>query len=166
MVSTATRNSETFTLTTPSEREFVITRLFDAPRELVWQAWTQPEHVRNWWGCDESKVTVCEIDLRVGGTWRNVMQLSDGQEFGFHGEYREIAPVERLVHTFIYEPMPQHPSLVTAVFEEQGGKTLMTETTRHETIEARDGQLNSGMEGGTRQSLDRLEELLATQMEN
>lgn len=158
----ATTNSETFHISTPSDREIVITREFNAPRELVWDACTKPEHIQNWWGCNESKMTVCESDLRVGGAWRYVMQLPDGSEFGFNGVFREIAPHERLVRTNVYEPMPQYPSLVTLVLEERDGRTFMTETTRHETTQARDGHLQSGLEGGARQSLNSLEEYVAS----
>jgi uncharacterized protein YndB with AHSA1/START domain len=158
----ATTNSETFQITTPSDFEFVITRQFNAPRELVWEAWTKPEHVRKWWGCNESTMTVCEIDLRVDGAWRYVMQLPDGSEFGFNGVFREVSPHARLVHTSIFEPMPQHPSLVTVALEERDGKTILTETTHHNSTEARDGHLHSGLDVGARQSLDRLEEYVGS----
>lgn len=158
----STTNSETFQITTPSDLEFVMTRTFNAPRVLVWDAWTKPEHVAKWWGCSESKITVCEIDLRVDGAWRYVLQTTDGSEFGFYGVYCEITPHEKLVHTSLYEPMPQYPTLVTVVFEERDGKTLMTETTRHNSTQARDGHLQSGLEGGAQQSLNRLEEYVAS----
>jgi len=83
----ATKNSDTFKLTTLGEREFVITRLFDAPRELVWEVWTKPEHIARWWGCDQATITVCESDLRPGGKWRNVLRMPDGMECGFNGVY-------------------------------------------------------------------------------
>jgi uncharacterized protein YndB with AHSA1/START domain len=99
-------NSETFKLTTPSDREITITRLFDAPRKPVFDAMTIPEHVRRWWGIldDRYSVTVCEIDLRVGGAWRFVGRGPEGQVPAFYGVYREIAPPERLVYTEIFEP--------------------------------------------------------------
>lgn len=164
----ATTNSETFQITTPSDLEFVMTRQFNAPRELVWDAWTKPEHVQKWWGCHQSKMTVCEIDLREGGAWRYVLQMIEGSESdftgecGFSGVFQEITPHERLVHTSVFEPMPQCPSLVTVLLEERDGKTFLTETTRHETSEARDGHLQSGLEGGARQSMDQLEEYVAS----
>jgi len=158
----STTNSETFHISTPTDHEFVLTRQFNAPRELVWDAWTKPEHVQKWWGCSESEMTVCEIDLRVNGAWRYVIQMPDGGEFGFNGVFREVTLHERLAHTNIYEPMPQYPSLVTVVLEERDGKTFMTQTTRHETTQARDGHLQSGVENGSRQSLDRLEEYVAS----
>lgn len=112
-------------------------------------------------------MTVCEIDLRVDGAWRYVIQMPGiqmlgSEEYGFHGVFREIAPHEKLVRTSIFEQMPQYPSLVTVVLEERDGKTFMTQTTRHETTEARDGHLHSGVENGSRQSLDRLEEYVAS----
>lgn len=158
----ATANSETFQISTPSDLEVVFTRHFNAPRELVWDVCTKPEHIQKWWNCNESKITVCQSDLREGGAWRYVMQLPDGTEIGFNGVFREISPHERLVRTSIFEPMPQHPALITLILEERDGKTLMRETTRHETTEARDGDLQAGMEDGARQSLDRLEEYVAS----
>jgi uncharacterized protein YndB with AHSA1/START domain len=148
-------------ITTPSDLEIVMTREFNAPRVLVWQAWTQPEHVKNWWGCAASTITHCEIDLRVGGTWRYVMDVN-GEEFGFHGVYREIHAPEKLVHSQIFEPMPQHEVLVTVVFEERNGVTTMTETLLHANKEARDGHLQSGIETGAAQSMDKLDEVLAS----
>jgi uncharacterized protein YndB with AHSA1/START domain len=149
-------------ITTPTDREIVLTRSFDAPRKLVFEAWTKPEHVKRWWACDTATITVCEIDLRVGGAWRYVMRLADGHEVGFHGIYREIVAPARLVHTFIYEPMPQHGALNTVLFEERGGRTTVIETVLHQSTEARDGHLHSGLETGASQSLNRLEALLET----
>ena len=148
-------------ITIPSDREIVMTRDFHFPRVLVWKAWTQPEHVKNWWGCTASKITHCEIDLRVGGTWRYVMDVQ-GQEYGFHGEYREISEPEKLIHTQIFEPMPEHEVLVTVVFEEKDSVTTMTETSLYASKEARDGHLQSGMEQGAAQSLDKLDKVLAS----
>ncbi|PQV64133.1 putative conserved protein YndB, AHSA1/START domain [Abditibacterium utsteinense] len=158
----ATTNSETFQLTTPNEREFVIERLLDAPRELVWEVWTKPEHIARWWGCDQSTISVCESDLQPGGKWRNVLTMEDGKQCGFSGIYHEIDAPHRLVHTFMFEPMPEHLALVTVLFEERDGKTFVTETTRHASTQVRDEHLQSGMETGLRQSLDRLEEYCAS----
>ncbi len=105
--------------------------------------------------------TVCEIDLRVGGAWRYVVSASDG-DHGFHGVYREIVAPARLVHTYIYERMPQHGALNTVLFEERNGRTTVIETVLHQTVEARDGHLQIGMEGGAADSLNRLEALLET----
>ena len=147
-------------VSTPSEREIVLKRTFDAPRDLVWQAVTKPEHVAKWYGCDESTVAVCEIDLRVGGAWRYVIRMAQGEEFGFHGVYNEIIEPKKIVSTEVFEPMPDFESLNTMVLEEREGRTTLTTTVLHGSPEARDGHLNSGMEVGAGQSFDRLEDLL------
>ena len=123
-------NSGTFTLTTPSDREITITRLFDAPRHLVFEAMTRPEHVRKWWGIldDRYSVTECTIDLRVGGAWRFVGRGPEGQSPAFYGVYREIAAPERLVYTEIFEPFPDVESVVTQLLIEEKGKTRITIT--------------------------------------
>src|SRR4051812_46714807 len=117
-------NSETFKASTPNDRDVVLTRLFNAPRRLVWEAMTKPEHVRRWWGIldDKHSVTTCEIDLRKGGNWRFVGRGPRG-EITFYGVYREIAPPERIVFTEIFAPYPDVESVVTAVFTDEGGKT-------------------------------------------
>ena len=109
-------NSHTFQVTTPTDCEITMTRLFDAPRHLVFEAMTKPEHVRRWWGIldDGYSVPVCDIDLRVGGKWRFVGQGPKGQAPDFYGEYREIAPPDRLVYTEIFAPFPDVVSVVTA----------------------------------------------------
>ena len=154
-------NSDSFQATTPSDQEIVLTRLFDAPRQLVFEAMTKPEHVRRWWGILDERysVPVCEIDLRPGGAWRFVGHGPMG-EVGFHGVYREIAPPERLVFTEIYDPYPDVESVVTSVFTEEGGKTRLTATCWYPSIEVRDGVLKSGMTHGAGLSYDRLEELV------
>lgn len=149
------------TITLPSDLEIVMTREFAAPRRLVFDAFTRPEHIRKWWGPRFLTMSVCEVDLRVGGAWHFVQRGPDGQEFGFRGVYLEIAPPERLVHTFIYEPMPEHDAVVTVLFQEKNLRTTLTETTRHKTKHGRDGHLNSGMEEGLTDSYARLDELLA-----
>jgi uncharacterized protein YndB with AHSA1/START domain len=150
------------TITLPSELEIVMTREFAAPRELVFEAFTRPEHLKRWWGPRYLELSVCEVDLREGGSWRFVQRDPSGQEYGFHGVYREIVPPERLVFTFIFDPFPKHDAVVTVLLEERSGRTTMRETIRHKTKEARDGQLQSGMEEGAVDSMDRLEELLRT----
>ena len=154
-------NSDTFKTTTPSDREIVLTRLFDAPRRLVFDAMTRPEHVRRWWGlCDDRySVTVCDIDLRPGGAWRWVGRGPQG-EFAFHGVYREIAPPDRLVFTEIYDPFPDVESVVTQVLTEEGGKTRLTVTALYPSLEVRDSVLKTGMAGGAGISYDRLEDLV------
>lgn len=156
------RNTSGLVITTPTDREIVLTRSFDAPRKLVFEAWTKPEHVRRWWGCSDFPMTVCEIDLRVGGAWRYVMSAPSGDEHGFHGVYREVVAPARLVHTYIYEPMPQHGAVNTVLFDEHNGRTTVIETVLHQTTQARDGHLHSGMETGAAESLNRLDAYLET----
>jgi len=154
-------NSDTFTLTTPSDREIRITRLFDAPRHLVFEAMTKPEHVRRWWGnLDERySVPVCEIDLRVGGAWRFVGRGPEGQYPAFYGVYREIDAPGRLVYTEIFEPYPDVESVVTQLLTEESGKTRITVTSLYPSLEVRDMVLKTGMEKGAALSYDRLDDV-------
>jgi len=154
-------NSHTFKSTTPSDREITLTRLFDAPRPLVFEAMTQPQHVRRWWGIldDRYSVTTCEIDLRVGGAWRFVGRGPQG-EFAFHGVYREIAAPDRIIFTEIYDPFPDAESVVTSVFTEENGKTRLTVTALYPSLEVRDIVISTGMERGAAISYDRLEDLV------
>lgn len=160
MAASAAGNSSTFIVSTPSDREIVLTRLFDAPRHLVFEAMTKPEHIRRWWGNLGAgySVPVCEVDLRPGGRWRFVNAHPNG-EVAFHGEYREIAPPSRLVFTETMEPYPDPGSVVTAVFTEENGKTRLTATCLYPTPDVRDMVLGSGMEKGAALSYDRLEEV-------
>jgi uncharacterized protein YndB with AHSA1/START domain len=146
-------------VTLPSDTEILITRAFDAPAELVYKALTTPELVKRWWGFDTSVWEVCEIDLRVGGTWRYVIREGD-LEVGFHGEYRELDAPRRIVSTEVYEGFPDAGSLNTVTLDEVDGITTMTTLIQHETQEHRDMQLASGMEGGMQVSFDRLEDLV------
>jgi len=154
-------NSDTFKATTPSDREIVLTRLFDAPRPLVFEAMTKPEHVKRWWGILDERysVPVVEIDLRPGGKWRFVGKGPQG-EYGFHGVYREIVAPERVVFTEIYDPFPDAESVVTSVLTEENGKTRLTATCVYPSLEVRDMVLKSGMTRGAGISYDRLEELV------
>jgi len=149
MVVSRAGNSDTFAVSTPSDVEVALTRLFDAPRALVFEAMTTPEHIRRWWGClgEGYSVPVCEVDLRVGGKWR-------------YGEYREIAPPDRLVFTEIFAPFPDAESVVTTVFTEEQGKTRITVTARYPSVEVRDMVLQSGMARGAAISYDRLEDVV------
>jgi uncharacterized protein YndB with AHSA1/START domain len=160
-VSTAV-NSASFKVSTPSDREIQLTRLFDAPRRLVFEAMTKPEHVKRWWGClgEGHSVPVCEIDLRPGGRWRFVNRHPRG-EAAFHGVYREIAPPDRLVFTEIFEEFPDSESVVTAVFTEEGGKTRLTAIVAYPSADVRDMVMKSGMAEGAGISYDRLEDLVA-----
>jgi len=158
MIASSVANSGSFKATTPSDREIVLTRLFDVPRSLVFEVMTKPEHVRRWWGCPNPgfSVPVCEIDLRPGGAWRFVGRGPDG-EYGFHGVYREISPPDRLVYTEIFEPFPDVESVVTTVLTEEGGKTRVTVICLYPSVEVRDQVIKSGMTTGAGQSYDRLE---------
>lgn len=156
-----TANRDTFEATTPSDREITLTRLFDAPRQLVFDAMTRPEHVRRWWGILDERysVHVCDIDLRPGGAWRFVGRGPAG-EFAFRGVYREVDPPDRLVYTEIYEPFPDAESVVTTLLTEERGKTRLTITSLYPTAEVRDMVLGTGMERGAGISYDRLEDLV------
>jgi len=156
-------HSGTFQCTTPSDTEITLTRLFDAPRDLVWEAMTKPEHVRRWWGCLDERysVPVCEIDLRVGGTWRFVGRGPEGDFPAFFGEYLEIDRPGRLVYTEIFEPFPDAASVVTQRLDEEQGKTRLTVTARYDSRQTRDIVLGTGMEKGAAVSYDRLEDVVA-----
>ena len=161
MVGSSARNSESYKVTTPAENEIHMTRLFDAPRELVFEAMTKPEHIKEWWGRlgEGYSVPVCEVDLRVGGKWRFVNRHPRG-EAAFHGEYREIAAPGRVVFTEIYEAFPDTVSVVTSELTEEDGKTRLTVTVRYPSIEVRDAVVQSGMARGAGISYDRLEDLV------
>jgi uncharacterized protein YndB with AHSA1/START domain len=153
-------NSQTFTVTTPSDCEIRMTRLFDAPRDLVFEAMSKPEHITRWWGClgEGYSVPVCEVDLRVGGAWRFVNRHPQG-EAAFHGVYRELNPPERVVFTEIFEDFPDGESVVTAVLTDENGKTRLTVTASYPSREVRDMVLQTGMADGAAISYDRLEEV-------
>ena len=145
----------------PGERTIVIERLFDAPRQLVFEAATRAEHLARWWGPRGSEVVECRTDPRPGGAWRLVLRMPDGSLHGFGGVYREVAPPARFVQTFRYDGFPDAEAVETATLEERDGRTLLTVTVLHESVENRDGQVASGMEPGARESHERLAELLA-----
>ncbi|MCC2627705.1 MAG: activator of ATPase 1 family protein [Thermomicrobiales bacterium] len=152
------KTSGATTFTTPSDREIRMTRVFNAPRELVFQAHIDPQHVPHWWGQRRSTTIVDVMDVRPGGAWRFVQRDPEGNEYGFRGEYREVVPPERLVYTFEYEGMPGHILVETVTFEEHDGKTMVSSTALFDSVEDRDGMLESGMESGAIESWDRLEE--------
>jgi uncharacterized protein YndB with AHSA1/START domain len=143
----------------PADEQILITREFDAPRELVYKAYTTPELVRRWWHAKRGEMTVCEIDLRVGGEWRYVMVARGDMEVAFHGEYREIVPNERLVSTEVFEGFPDAESLNTLTLTEANGRTKLEILVQHENKEHRDAHVNSGMEDGLQDALDLLEEV-------
>jgi uncharacterized protein YndB with AHSA1/START domain len=145
------------TVTLPSDREILITREFDAPRQLVYKAWTTPELVKRWWSGHRGEVKSAEIDLRVGGRWRYVMVADGGFEVAFHGEYREIVPNERIVATEVYEGVPEVEALNTVTFAEAVGRTTLSMLVQHASKEARDAHMASGMEAGMREAMDLLE---------
>jgi uncharacterized protein YndB with AHSA1/START domain len=157
-------SSGTATVTLPTDEQILITRDFEAPRNLVYKAWTTPELVKRWWNAKRGEVTVCEIDLRVGGTWRYVM-VSDGMEVAFHGEYREIVPNERIVSTETFEGVPEGVSeedattLNTATFTEADGRTTVTILVQAPNKVSRDAIIDSGMEAGMQDAMDLLEEV-------
>lgn len=157
---TATATSGTAVVTLSSDTEIQITREFNAPKHLVYKAWTTPELIKRWWAGDRGAVTVAEIDLRVGGAFRYAMDANPGFEVAFHGEFREVVPNERLVSTEIFEGMPDAgTALNTVSFTEENGRTTLTILTEYPTREIRDMVLASGMEGGLQESLDDLEEV-------
>lgn len=153
-------NSSTFALALPSDLEIVVTRQFDAPRALVFEVMSTPEHVKRWWGPCSMEMIHCEMDTSVGGVYRFVQRAPDGSEHAFSGVFRELVPPERLVFTFVYEPFPDDGALVTVTLEEVDGRTWMTERIVHRTREGRDGHYNAGMEAGMRETYDRLDALL------
>ena len=152
-------SSGTATVTLPTDEQILITREFDAPRHLVYKAWTTPELVKRWWSGGHGEVTIAEIDLRVGGLWRYVMIANEGFEVGFHGEYREIVPDERIVSTEVYEGMPDGEALNTLTFTEADGRTTLSVLVQHSCKEHRDAHINSGMEAGMQKSMDLLEQV-------
>jgi len=162
MVVSPAANKETFQVSTPSDTEIVMTRLFNAPRRLVFEVMSQPEHVKRWWGNlgPGYSVPVCEIDFRVGGKWRFI-NAHPGGEVEFYGEYREIDAPGRIVFTEIFAPYPDVPSVVTSVLTEENGKTRMTATVAYPSKDVRDMVMGTGMEKGAGISYDRLEDLVA-----
>ena len=149
-------------VTLPASTQILITQQFDAPRHLVYRAWTTPELIRRWWAGDRGEVTSAEVDLRPGGRWRYVMTANGGFEVAFHGEYREIVPDERIVSTEVFEGMPDAAAVSTATFAEQDGHTTLTILVEHTSQEHRDMHVNSGMEEGMNESLDHLEQVAAS----
>jgi len=145
-------------VTLPTDTQVQIRREFGAPRHLVYRAWTTPELIKRWWSGDRGEVTIAEVDLRPGGTWRYVMTANGGFEVAFHGEYREIVPGERIVSTEIFEGMPDAEAVVTATFAEKDGRTTLTLLVQHASREQRDAHINSGMEDGMQEAMDHLEQ--------
>ncbi|MBV9329549.1 MAG: SRPBCC domain-containing protein [Chloroflexi bacterium] len=159
---TTSMTSET-TFSQTSELEFVMTRVFDAPRDLVFAACTEPRHMAQWWGPRGYVLTVAEMDVRAGGTYRFVQRAPDGNTYAFHGTFFEVEPPEHLRMSQIFDPHPTSELLVSLAFEDLGdGRTRMVDTMRFDSIESRDGSLSAGMERGARESYERLAEHLET----
>jgi uncharacterized protein YndB with AHSA1/START domain len=154
-------SSGTAKVTLPTDDQILITREFDAPKHLIYKAWTTPELVKRWWNAKRGEVTIAEIDLRVGGKWRYV-QVADGHEVGFHGEYREIVPNERIVSTEAYEGIPDadaNATVNTLTLTEVDGRTTLTVLVQCPSKETRDAIIDSGMEAGMQDAMDLLEEV-------
>ena len=155
------KNTGMLKVTAPTDREIVLTRIFDAPRAMVFDAFTKPELLKRWFGPRGWSLDVCEVDLKVGGKWRFVMRGLDGTSMGMGGVYLEIAPPERLVSTESFDDYPGE-SVVTTVLVEEREKTTMTGTLLYQSKEIRDAVIKSGMEHGAGESYDRLAELIAS----
>ncbi len=146
-------------VTLPTETQIMVTREFDAPRHLVYRAWTTPELIKRWWSGQRGEVTSVEVDLRVGGAWRYVMMANEGFEVAFHGEYRELVPDELIVSTEVYEAVPDAVAVDTVRFVETAGRTTATLVVEHSSKEHRDAHIDYGMEDGLQEALDALEQV-------
>jgi uncharacterized protein YndB with AHSA1/START domain len=154
------QQAPTAIVTTPTDREVHIERVFDAPRDRVFAAFNDPKLIPEWWGPRDTTTVVEEMDARPGGSWRFLIRHADGREDAFRGTYREITPPERIVRTFEWEGMPGHVAVETATFEDLGERTKVIATSLFHTTEERDGMLASGMERGLNETYARLDELL------
>lgn len=147
----------------PGTHEITMTRVFDAPRDLLFKVMTDPTYIPQWWGPKDSTTLVDAMEVRAGGVWRYIQRDQQGNEFAFHGVYHSVSAPERIVDTFEFEGMPGHVILETMTLEAQAdGKTSLTVSSVFQSVADRDGMLSSGMEGGANDSYDRLEELLAS----
>ena len=155
-------SSGTAKVTLPADEQILITRDFDAPKHLVYKAFTTPELVKRWWHANRGEMTVAEIDLRVGGKWRYVMVAEGNLEVGFHGEYREIVPNERIVSTEVFEGMPDAEAVNTMTLTESDGRTTLEILVQHSSKEHRDAHIESGMEEGLQDAMDLLEQVAAS----
>jgi uncharacterized protein YndB with AHSA1/START domain len=159
----AVASSGSAKVTLPTDEEILITREFDAPRQLVYRAWTTPELVKRWWSGQRGQMQVADIDLRVGGRWRYVMVAEGGYEIAFHGEYREIVPNERIVTTEVFEGMPPAEGdddvLNVVTFAEADGRTTLELLVHCPSLEVRDAIVGSGMEVGMQEQMDLLEQV-------
>ncbi len=158
----ATKTKHETTLTLPSDREILMTRKFDAPREVVWDTITDPDLIPRWWGFRRDATEVKTMDVRPGGQWRYITHTSGGEDVDFHGEYREVAAPERLVYTFLYGDMPAGDGFVEITLVEQGGVTELRDRSVFGSKDERDAMIKTGMETGARETYDRLAELVAS----
>lgn len=147
----------------PGKQEIIIRRTFDAPRDFVFRAYTDPSVIPLWWGPRYLTTKIDRMEVRPGGSWRFLQRDAQGNEFNFHGVYHSVEPPARLVQTFEFEGEPGHVALETVTFEERGGKTLITTQSVFQSVEDRDGMMSSGMEQGLAESFERLEEQLVRQ---
>ncbi len=157
------QQANTATVTTPTDREIHVVREFDAPRDRVFAAYTDPKLIPEWWGPRGTTTTVDRMEVETGGDWRFLVRNEDGSETAFRGTFREITPPERIVQTFEWEGMKGYVSVETATFEDLGDRTRVVSSSIFHTTEERDGMLGSGMEGGMNETYARLDELLARQ---
>jgi uncharacterized protein YndB with AHSA1/START domain len=162
---TATAENETIgqtTFTMDADKPTIVMRhVFDAPRQLVYEAQNKAEYMDRWYGPRKYEVVSAEMDVRPGGAYRIVQRGPDGKEYAFSGVYREVVPNERLVYTWIFEELPDSVAVITGVYEEHDGKTMLTATTVFPSFEARNGVLESGGNAGAAESMERLEEVVA-----
>ena len=164
MVAVASKGTAVVTL--PTDTQILITRDFNAPKHLVYRAWTTPELIKRWWSAKRGTVTVADVDLQVGGRWRWVMLAEGDFEVAFHGEYRELSPNQRIVCTEVYEGMPDGEALNTMTLTEKDGVTSMALLVQHSCQEHRDAHINSGMEAGMQDAMDLLEDVAIEQESN
>ena len=153
--------SETTFSAEPGKQELIITRVFEAPRDVLFSILTNPDLIPEWWGPRRLATTVDKMDVKPGGIWRLVQSDVDGSSFAFHGVYHEVSVPERLVYTSEFEGMPNHVALETVSLDDWGGKTRVTNKIVFQSVEDRDGMIASGMEGGASETMDRLAELLS-----
>ena len=152
-------NTHQHATVTRDGRQLIITRTFAAPAALVYEAMTNPDHIRQWWGAGHGEVTVCEVDLRVGGRWHFAQVTPAGEEVSFSGEYRELDPPGRIVHTEVFDTIASPPSLVESTYIEQDGATTLRAVITYDSAETVDMVLASGMESGLNDSYDALEKI-------
>jgi uncharacterized protein YndB with AHSA1/START domain len=162
MLAKASKSSAVVTL--PTSTQILIRRDFDAPKHLVYKAWTTPELIKRWWHANRGEVIIADVDLRVGGRWRWVLRTDRGFDVAFNGEYRELIPNERIVCTEVFEGLPPNgegagEALTTMTFTEKDGRTTLTVLVEHDSQEGRDAHINSGMESGMRDAMDLLEQV-------